>query len=304
MNGVLVIDKPSGFTSFDVVAVMRGLSGQRKIGHTGTLDPMATGVLPLLLGCATRAESLLPDTDKTYEAGFQLGLTTDTEDSSGKVLSKRQSSFSRETVEQALSPFRGDILQVPPMYSAIRKDGRRLYDLARQGIEVEREARSITIYEFSLLSFDEENQKGSLKIRCSSGTYVRTLCADLGETLGCGAVMTSLRRTAACGFSLADAIALESARALSREEIGRRLLPAESLFLRYPSVRITQAQAVRFQNGGALLLERTDIPPKDALDGAVFRVGGPDGRFFGLGSVRAAQNELGVLRLFIQGEDQ
>lgn len=304
MNGVLVIDKPAGFTSFDVVAVMRGLSRQRKIGHTGTLDPMATGVLPLLLGCATRAESLLPDTDKTYEAGFQLGLTTDTQDSSGKVLSEQKSCFSRETVEQALLRFRGNILQVPPMYSAIRKDGRRLYDLARQGIEVEREARPVTIYECLLLSFEEENQTGSLKIRCSSGTYVRTLCADLGETLGCGAVMTSLRRTSACGFSLADAVALESARTLSREEIECLLIPTERLFLRYPSVCITQAQAVRFQNGGALMLERTDISPKDRADGAVFRVNGPNARFLGLGSVRAAQNELSVLRLFTQGEDQ
>ena len=181
MDGIIIIDKPQGYTSFDVVAVMRGLCKQKKVGHTGTLDPMATGVLPILLGKATRCAPFLEDTDKEYEARFRLGVSTDTQDSTGQVMKTRERKVSREELEAILPQFRGEIQQIPPMYSAVQKDGRRLYTLARQGIEVERESRSVTIFRCDLLSFDEDVQEGSLLVACSKGTYIRTLCADLGR---------------------------------------------------------------------------------------------------------------------------
>ena len=217
MNGIIVIDKPSDFTSFDVVAVVRGTLHEKKLGHTGTLDPMATGVLPVLIGRAAKAQSLLPDTDKQYVADFRLGITTDTLDITGKVLSEKSSSITEEELLLSLEPFRGDIMQVPPMYSAVSKNGVRLYDLARQGIEVERDARPVHIGELTLLGFDAAAQSGSLRITCSKGTYIRVICDDIGKALGCGCVMTALRRTAACGFTEADAVSLDRLRELANE---------------------------------------------------------------------------------------
>jgi len=299
MDGIIVIDKPQGFTSFDVVAVMRRLCGQKKIGHTGTLDPMATGVLPLLLGKATRAASFLEDTDKEYEAGIQLGYSTDTQDATGKTLKESTIKTTREQLEAALAHFRGDILQIPPMFSAVQKDGQRLYTLARQGIEVERDARPITIYQLNIIQFDEETQSGRLKIRCSKGTYIRTICADVGEALGTFGVMSSLRRTTACGFFLADSVSLEEAKELSAAgTLEQRVLPIENLFFRRSVLKVSPAQVQRFQNGGGLNLDRTTILPQDKSDGAVLRVQTPDGVFLGLGEVRLAKAELGVLRLF------
>ena len=302
MDGVLILDKPEGFTSFDVVAVARRLSGQRKIGHTGTLDPMATGVLPLLLGRATRAAALLDDTDKEYAAQFRLGVETDTQDSTGKVLRESAVPVSREQLEAALPAFRGEILQVPPMYSAVQKDGHRLYDLARQGIEVERDPRPVTVYKLELGEYDEAARSGSLTVRCSKGTYIRTICADIGEALGAYGVMTALRRTAASGFTLADAVTLEQAKELSQSgELEQRLLPVERLFESRPALRVTQAQAVRFLNGGALSLDRIGIPAEEQWDGAVYRVLDPQGEFLGLGEICLAKQELGILRLFAAG---
>ena len=170
MNGVLVIDKPRDFTSFDVVAVIRGVCGTKKVGHTGTLDPMATGVLPVLLGNATKAQSLMPDSDKAYEAEFMLGVRTDTLDITGNVTAKKDARMRFEDVDGVLDGFRGEIMQLPPMYSAVSVDGKRLYDLARQGIEVEREKRAVTIERLELLSFDENTQTGRLSVYCSKGT--------------------------------------------------------------------------------------------------------------------------------------
>lgn len=297
-NGVLIIDKPEGITSFDVVYRLRRLTGQRKIGHTGTLDPMATGVLPLLLGKAARAESLLPETWKEYEAGFRLGEETDTEDSSGKLLSRCEKAVSREELEEALESFRGDILQVPPMYSALKRDGKKLYELARQGIVVEREPRPVTVYELELLEYGEAGREGRLRLRCSAGTYVRTLCADLGKTLGVGGVMTSLRRTAACGFSEKEALTLEEASALQKEGLlSGRILPVEYLFREFSSLRVTEAQAKRFCNGGELDLHRTTLSGKQLTGEERFRVLGPGG-FLGLGKVDLGAGSLKVLKLF------
>lgn len=305
MNGVIVVDKPRDFTSFDVVAVMRRLCGEKKIGHTGTLDPMATGVLPLLLGKATRAASLLEDTDKEYAAGFALGYSTDTQDSTGKKQQESGKKGTKQQIEAVLPYFRGNISQLPPMYSAVQINGQRLYDLARQGIEVEREKRPVTVYRLELTEFDENTQSGGLLVRCSKGTYIRTLCADIGEKMGTFGVMTSLRRTSAAGFTLTEAITLDEARALSAQGgLQEKLLPVESLFLRSPAVRVTGAQANRFQNGGGLCLDRTSILPRDRENGATFRVLSPDGAFLGLGNVNTEKAELCVLRLFCDSTDK
>lgn len=298
MTGVLILDKPAEFTSFDAVAVCRRLCHERKIGHTGTLDPMATGVLPLLLGKATRAASLLEDTDKEYEAGFQLGVSTDTEDSTGKVLATSDTPVSKEALEALLPRFRGEIMQVPPMYSAVSKDGKRLYELARKGIEVEREARPITIYRLELTGYDETTREGTLRVSCSKGTYIRTLIADLAKAAGSLGVMTALRRTHACGFTLADAVTLDEARALSEAgTLEEKLRPVESLFVHLPEVAVSAAQAVRFQNGGQLDLSRiARFRREKPQEGQAFRVKGEDGAFLGLGKIEKQQ--MAILKLF------
>lgn len=296
MNGVLVIDKPEGFTSFDVIAVVRKLTGQRKTGHTGTLDPNATGVLPVLLGSATKAQDILPDHDKGYTAGFQLGIRTDTLDIWGEVLERVQTDASEEEVLRAMESFRGDIMQVPPMYSAIKKNGQRLYDLARQGVEVEREARPVTVYRLSLVSFNIEKQSGVLEIECSKGTYVRSLIDDLGKKLGACAAMTSLRRTRACGFGLPDCVTLDALRELT--ESGRAdeiIRPVESLFVTFPEIIVSDAQAKRFSNGGSLDISRTKLRNDPPPDGAVLRVFDGEKRFLGLAK---AEEKSGLLRIF------
>lgn len=298
MTGVLILDKPADFTSFDAVAVCRRLCHERKIGHTGTLDPMATGVLPLLLGKATRAASLLEDTDKEYEAGFRLGVSTDTEDSTGKVLETNEAPVSRETLESLLPQFRGEIMQVPPMYSAVSKDGKRLYELARKGIEVEREARPVTIFKLELTEYNEISREGKLVVSCSKGTYIRTLIADLAKAAGSLGVMTALRRTKACGFTLADAITLDEAKFLSEAgTLEEKLRPVESLFVHLPAVTVSPAQATRFGNGGQLDLNRIGAFRKKKPEiGGVFRVKTEDGIFLGLGKIE--EEQLSILKLF------
>lgn len=300
MTGVLILDKPADFTSFDAVAVCRRLCHERKIGHTGTLDPMATGVLPLLLGKATRAASLLEDTDKEYEAGFRLGVSTDTEDNTGKVLETSDTPVSRELLESLLPRFRGEIMQVPPMYSAISKDGKRLYELARKGIEVERDARPVTIFKLELIEYHEETREGKLTVSCSKGTYIRTLIADLAKAAGTLGVMTALRRTKACGFTLADAITLDEAKALSEAgTLEEKLRPVESLFAHLPAVTVSGAQATRFGNGGQLDLKRIPAFRKqNPPDGEIVRVRGEKGEFLGLGQVQAEKGWLAILKLF------
>lgn len=297
MNGVWILDKPQEFTSFDAVAVLRRVFRTRKIGHTGTLDPMATGVLPILVGNATRAASLLPDSDKAYDASFRLGIRTDTQDIWGHVQTTCPVDVPESAVMQACEPLRGEILQVPPMMSAVRQNGVRLYDLARQGIEVDRPARPVTIHELTVLAYDPAVGTGRLRVRCAKGTYIRTLIADLGDALGCGAVMTALRRTAACGFTLADAVPLAETRAMDPESIGARLRPVETLFGTLPVLRVTENQGRRFANGGALAADRLPLR-KSTADGARFRLHTPDERFLGLGVFRAEAQEVAVLRLF------
>lgn len=297
MDGIIVINKPEKFTSFDVVAVMRGVAKTKKVGHTGTLDPMATGVLPLLFGNATKAQSLLPDSSKEYVAEFRLGITTDTLDIWGTVKEDKPVSVSINDIETLLPKFTGDILQLPPMYSAIQKDGKRLYELARQGIEVEREKRPVNVSTLKLLNYDESNYTGKLLIFCSKGTYIRSLIDDIGAELGCGAVMTSLCRTSACGFTLENAITIEEAKELANSNNLQSVLHSvEGVFTPYRQVIVSQPQAKRFCNGGQLDLSRLKI--KDLTDGEIIRVKSQDNKFIGLGKADFSNNWLAIYKLF------
>lgn len=295
MNGILIINKPMDFTSFDAVAVARKASTQRKIGHCGTLDPNATGVLPVLLGAATKAQDILPNHDKEYVAELKFGIKTNTLDIWGEVLAQEKSAVTKEQFEEILKSFRGKIMQVPPMYSALKKDGQRLYDLARQGIEVKREARPVTIHSLTSEDFSEENQTAKIRVSCSKGTYIRSLIDDMGKALGTCAAMTALCRTSACGFTLESAITIEELKNLTHEEIKERLLPIERLFDSYREVTVSPAQATRFSNGGALGLERLRSLHKDAHDSEILRVRHED-NFLGLGIIK--ENELKIYKLF------
>lgn len=302
MNGIIVIDKQQDFTSFDVVAVVRRITGQRKTGHTGTLDPNATGVLPVLLGSATKAQDLIFNHDKSYTAQFALGKTTDTLDIWGKITSECESHISREDVLNILPQFTGVIEQIPPMYSAVQKNGQRLYDLARKGIEVERESRRVTVYRLELTAFDERLQSGTLEISCSKGTYVRTIIDDIGAKLGTGAVMTALRRTAACGYTLDDCLTLEQAKILAENgELESKVRPVETLFEMCRYIIVTDAQAKRFANGGALDIGRTYLQNFDVADNEIYRVKDKKGIFLGLGIVDKESNTLKIYKLFNTG---
>ncbi len=261
MTGVIVINKPQEFTSFDVVAVLRKILKEKKLGHTGTLDPMATGVLPILVGKATKACDLLPESDKSYIADFRLGIETDTGDIWGNIVKNAEFNVAYESLSDILENFRGDIFQIPPMYSAVSVGGTRLYKLARQGIEVEREKRPVFIKTLELLEFDGE--KGKLKIECSKGTYIRTLIEDIAKSLGTIATMTDLIRIKACGFSIEEAVSIDDLREMSREQIEEILKPVEILFESYSKVYVSEPQAKRFLNGGELSLSRLKIKDED-----------------------------------------
>ena len=294
LNGILCIDKPQGFTSFDVIAKMRGILKTKKLGHAGTLDPMATGVLPVFAGRATRACDLLSCQGKRYTASFRLGQVTDTQDSSGRVLQQSAAACTQQQVERAAAGFVGEGWQLPPMYSAIKVNGRRLYDLARQGVEVEREPRRVFFYEIRLIRFDEQSQTGELDVFCSKGTYIRTLCHDMGQKLGCGAVMTALRRTFAAGFSLAECVSLSRLEELAQKErVGEILLPVQRAFESYRPVFLSQKQAHHFLNGVKLTAE---LPGGDAQQ--LYTVWGPQHMFLGLGRRDPQTGLLRVQKIF------
>lgn len=261
MTGIICIDKPQDFTSFDVVAKARGITGIRKMGHGGTLDPMATGVLPLFLGRATKAMDIMPIQDKRYSASFRLGIATDTQDITGRVLAEDSRAIDPASLESALTAFRGTISQIPPMYSAVQQDGKRLYDLARQGIEVERPARTVNIERLTLLGYDPATRSGELDICCSKGTYIRTIIHDIGQSLGCGGTLTDLRRTETLGYSLAQCVTLEQLQQLADTgRLAEVLLPVESAFARLPRINLTAKQATMFQNGVKLDTKRMTCP--------------------------------------------
>lgn len=292
----MVINKPENYTSFDVVAVMRKLLKTKKVGHAGTLDPMATGVLPILAGNATKIQNMLQGSSKEYRAKFRLGLITDTEDTSGKILKKNPVNVNVETLKKVTSAFVGEIKQVPPMYSAIKKDGVRLYSLARQGIDVSREKRVVTIDDIKLENYNEEMQEATMLVRCSKGTYIRTLCADIGAQLGCGAAMSGLERTRVGSFTLEKSITLDRAKELASEnKLDKLLLSIDSVLSKYNAVKVTDAQTVRFLNGGGLALDRISI--KDAQDSQKLKVYGTDGKLLGLGIVNVTKKEMSVYKL-------
>ena len=281
MNGFVVLDKPEGVTSFKAVAPLRRLFGERRVGHTGTLDPMATGVLPVALGKAARFIDYLPDTGKAYEARFRCGITTDTLDITGTVIKETKADVTEQDVLALLPRFTGEITQVPPMYSAIRVEGQRLYDLARKGIEVERQERRVTIGSLELTGVD--GGEFAVSVSCSKGTYIRSLIADMGEALGCGAVMTALRRTRSNGFTIEEALTSEQV-----EERGEAaVLPLDHPFLCYGALTVTEPQANRFRNGGELFTERLKGEPT----AGVYRVYAPDGLFLGLGKITSDNTE-------------
>ena len=278
-DGVLLIHKPYGITSFDVVARVRRLYGTKQVGHTGTLDPIATGLLPVLVGRAVKASEFLTEKDKEYIAGLRLGITTDTEDITGSILTETQTIPSREAVLTTANSFVGEIMQVPPMYSALKVGGEKLVDLARRGITIEREARPITIH---ALDIDGDGADYKMRVFCSKGTYIRTLCADIGAKLGCGGAMSSLIRTKTGGFTLENAYTLEALEAMTPEERASLLLPTETLFTHLSKATLSDFFARLSRNGCEIYLKKigADIPL-----GTLLRVYDKDG-FYAIGEVR------------------
>ncbi len=296
MNGFIYVDKPEGITSFVAVAKITRLFGIKKAGHTGTLDPMATGVLPIAIGHATRFIELIPSHDKAYRAKFILGKTTDTLDITGTVTGEYEVTSTREDVENALADFRGEIQQIPPMYSAIKKDGVRLYDLARQGIEIERESRKVNIYTLELISYCQETAEYEIDCECSSGTYIRTLIADIGEKLGCGATMTALRRTKANGVAIENCYTFEDLEKLRDEgNIESSINSVDSLVV-YDKIKVTAPQARRFSNGGELDCSRFGGKKEPGY----YRVYSQNGDFLGIGEIDENITQLSVKRVYVK----
>ena len=274
MNGIVIVDKPQGWTSQDVTARLRRVFNTRRIGHGGTLDPMATGVLPVFVGRATRGVEFFEHAEKTYETVLRLGITTDTEDISGTVLTEQDAFVTGEMLEKTLEKFRGEIMQVPPMYSALKINGQKLVDLARKGREVERQPRPITIHELTLLGMEAEGIR--LRVRCSKGTYIRTLCKDIGEALGCGGCMAELRRVSAGEYRIEEAVLLQVL--LETETPEQYLRPVDSMFRNYPKVVLTPKQETRCRNGNSFSVKMED---------GTYRAYGQNGEFLMLAKVES-----------------
>lgn len=299
LEGILCVDKPQDWTSFDVVAKMRGIADCHKIGHGGTLDPMATGVLPLFFGRSAKATELMPVQEKRYTASIQFGTTTDTQDITGRVLSQSDAPVTREALEAALIPLRGVIHQLPPMYSAVWVDGQRLYKLAREGREIERPTREVTIHHLELLEFDAEARTAVIDVRCSKGTYIRTLCHDIGEALGCGGMLTALRRTETLGFTTADCHTLEELKAHSDAgTFDELLMPVDVAFRDLGRIFLSPKQAEMFLNGVRLDTNRIRCPK----EGDDVRVYGND-MFLGLAHIDREIAELQIIKLFVTKEN-
>ena len=272
MNGIVIIDKPQGWTSQDVTARLRRVFNTRRIGHGGTLDPMATGVLPVFVGRATRGVEFFEHAEKTYETVLQLGITTDTEDTTGTVLEEREVNITSGQVDAVLASFRGEILQVPPMYSALKVNGQKLCDLARKGREVERKPRPITIHELTLLETGETTLR--LRVRCSKGTYIRTLCKDIGEALGCGGCMAELRRVTAGEYTIEESVPL--LQLLEEQEPEKYLRGVDTMFRNHPSVTLTANQEKRCRCGNSFSVKLAD---------GTYRAYGQNGDFLMLAKV-------------------
>lgn len=301
LNGVIVIDKEPGFTSHDVVAKMRGICGQKKIGHTGTLDPAATGVLPVCLGSATKLCDMLTDRDKEYVAELLLGVETDTQDTTGRILRERPVAAAPERVRECAASFVGDILQVPPMYSALKVNGKKLYELAREGKEIERQPRPVTIRELEILEICLPVVK--MRVVCSKGTYIRTLCADIGEKLGCGGAMRSLRRTRAGSFLLEEALTLGGLQRLKDEgRLAEALRPVDSVFEDCPALHVNRGGERLVDNGNP-------FPPDKACEklchepGRWVRIYRQDGSFVGIYAYEPANRRYEPVKMFLGTAD-
>ena len=286
-DGVLLIHKPIGITSFDVVAKVRRLFGTKQVGHTGTLDPMAEGLLGVLVGRAVKASEFLTEKDKEYVAGLRLGITTDTEDTTGKILTETNDIPDRETVIETAKSFIGEVMQIPPMYSALKVDGKKLVDLAREGIVIERKARPITVYE---LDIDGDGRDYTMRVACSKGTYIRTLCADVGAKLGCGGAMSALKRTKAGVFSLEDAYTLDELAEMTPEEREKTLLPTELLFSDWEKVTLPDFFSKLSRSGCEISQKKigTDFPV-----GTMLRVHDKNG-FYAVGKVQEYEGGTAV----------
>lgn len=254
MNGIVIVDKPAGWTSQDVVSKLRGVLHTKRIGHGGTLDPMATGVLPVFVGRATRGVEFFEHAEKSYEAVIRLGITTDTEDIGGNILQEKPVGITEAAFLAVLEQFRGEIQQIPPMYSALKINGQKLCDLARKGKEVERKPRTVTIYRLDCLGFDGITAR--LLVHCSKGTYIRTLCKDIGEALGCGGCMAELRRVSAGAYTIDEAVPL--ATLVETDAPEQYLRPVDSMFAQFPTVTLTEKQELRCRNGNSFSLSVTD----------------------------------------------
>lgn len=297
INGIIIVNKETGFTSHDVVAKLRGICGQKKIGHTGTLDPAATGVLPVCLGSGTKLCDMLTDRDKEYVAELLLGVETDTQDTTGSVLRKSPVTVTEEEVSRACLSFLGDYDQIPPMYSALKVDGKKLYELARAGKEVERKARRVRILELEILEMRLPVVK--LRVVCSKGTYIRTLCSDIGQKLGCGGAMQSLQRTKAGRFRLEDALTLGELQQLKDSgELERVVQPVDSLFEETPALHVTAEAARLLENGNALLPVQfaETVTPEPERWVRVYR---PDGRFAGIYAYEEQKRWYRPVKMFL-----
>lgn len=277
MNGFVLINKPCGMTSFKVTGAVKHKTGEKRCGHAGTLDPLATGVLPVMIGRATRLIDLIDDNKKVYKASMIFGLTTDTLDCEGEVLSDQPVNLTADEIKSVLKEFLGEITQIPPMYSALSKDGVKLYKLARQGIEVERKPRKTTIFSIELLKFDGVDT-AEILVECSKGTYIRTLIDDIGMRLKCGAYMNRLQRVRGSGFTVDDCISLDE---FMDRDLSKTVIPADKAVACFPAVSVTIPQSKRFSNGNELDLKRLKIKEKSIY----YRVYCEE-KFLGLGEIK------------------
>ena len=283
MNGIILVDKPIGKTSHDMVYLVRRLTGIKKVGHTGTLDPDATGVLPVCIGKATKVCDMLTASDKRYTAELILGKTTDTQDASGNVLTESEVNVTAESVHNIIEEFIGEIEQIPPMFSAIKKDGKKLYELARKGITIEREPRKVAIHSIDILDINLEMNSITIDVACSKGTYIRTLCEDIGNRLGCGAYMNTLRRTMSGGFDIKDCHTVENLREIAEDgKLEDALIPTDSVFEAYEKVVLDDFLAGKLKNG-------IKIRKSGLCEGNKYRVYSKDGEFLSISEYNGAE---------------
>ena len=297
MDGVLNIRKEKGYTSFDVVAKLRGILHMKKIGHTGTLDPEAEGVLPVVLGKATKLVDLLTEKQKTYEALLHLGLETDTQDMTGTVLEEKPVEVTEEEVRTVIRSFLGEQQQIPPMYSAIKINGKKLYELARQGKEVERKARKVTIYEIKVLSIDFSENEFTMEVSCSKGTYIRTLCKDIGEFLGCGAAMKTLVRTRVSEFFLEQALTLgQIEQAVKEGKIQDYLIPIDAMFSDLKDCVVSDEALRLLLNGNCIARKDTSYQtPKDKEQVRMYSM---ENEFYAIYEYRQKEDKYFVVKMF------